>query len=256
MRVCSMGHVIPFYIRYAAKFKYDGIWLDLEHRSMSGQEVRYLLALCHYNNIDCMVRPPTVERTRLYRYLEDGATGFMLPFISNAEEAVQAVNAIKFPPIGNRGIDGAGLDADYGFDLRCADSTFITDANRQTFIVAQIETPEGVANADRIASLHGIDCLFVGPADLGLRLSVSQDPGKASLTEAVEHIASAARRNNKAWGIAAGSAEDFKHYCMMGAQIVPWGSDFLLSKVLDDRSKEIDDMLQGWHPVNQTGVNK
>jgi len=253
-RVCNMGHVIPFYIRHAAQLNYDGIWLDLEHRDMSSQDVRYLLALCHYNDIDCMVRPPTVQRTRLYRYLEDGATGFMLPFISNVEDATQAVNSAKFPPMGNRGIDGTGLDADYGFDLRRPDSTFTSDANRQTFIVAQIETPEAVANVNQIAAVPGIDCLFVGPADLGLRLSVSEDPDKSSLAEAVEHVASAARRNNKAWGIAVGSAEDFKHYCAMGAQIVPWGSDSWLSKHLDDRSREIDDMLQEWQPVNRSGT--
>lgn len=243
VRICSMGHVIPFYIRHAAKLNYDGIWLDLEHRCMSSQDVRYLLALCHYNDIDCMVRPPTTQRTRLYRYLEDGATGFMLPFVSSTEDATQAVTSVKFPPEGNRGIDGTGLDADYGFDLWQQDSTFTSDANQQTFIVAQIETPEAVANVSQIAAIDGIDCLFVGPSDLGLRLAVSGVPGKTALAEAVQCVSSAARRYNKAWGIAAGSKEDFEHYCAMGAQMVPWGSDFWLSKALDEGSREIDDML-------------
>ena len=80
---------------------------------MAEREVQALLALCHYNDIDCMVRPPTVERGRLYRYLEDGATGFMMPFVSTVEMAQQVVSAVKFPPLGNRGFEGAGLDADY-----------------------------------------------------------------------------------------------------------------------------------------------
>ena len=74
-RFCAMGHVLPFFIRYAAHYKYDGIWLDLEHRNFDAREVQHLQALCHLYDIDCMIRPPTVQRTRLYRYLEDGAAG-------------------------------------------------------------------------------------------------------------------------------------------------------------------------------------
>lgn len=81
---------------------------------MSEREVQTILALCHAADIDCMVRPPTLGRTKLYRYLEDGAAGFLVPLISTPELARDLVQAAKFPPIGNRGIDGAGLDADFG----------------------------------------------------------------------------------------------------------------------------------------------
>mgnify|MGYP001216779462 CR=1 FL=1 len=79
-RICGLGHYLPFFVRYAAQSGYDGIWLDLEHRAMDDREVQSVLSLAHHNDIDCMVRPQTLERTRLYRYLEDGATGFMFPF--------------------------------------------------------------------------------------------------------------------------------------------------------------------------------
>ncbi len=110
VRMAGLGHYLPFYIRYAAHFKYDGLWFDLEHRAMDSREVQSILAMCRQHDIDCMVRPPTLERTRLYRYLEDGATGFMIPFMSTAEIARHVVDCTKFPPLGNRGIDGAGLD--------------------------------------------------------------------------------------------------------------------------------------------------
>ena len=46
-RFCSLGHFIPFFVRHAAHQKYDGIWLDLEHRAMNDREVQALLAMCH-----------------------------------------------------------------------------------------------------------------------------------------------------------------------------------------------------------------
>ena len=109
-RICGLGHYLPFFVRYAAHNGYDGIWLDLEHRAMDQREVQGLLALCRACDIDCMLRAPTLERTRLYRYLEDGATGLMMPLVSDADLARQIVAAVKYPPLGNRGLDGAGLD--------------------------------------------------------------------------------------------------------------------------------------------------
>lgn len=241
-RFCSMGHVLPFFVRYAAHYGYDGIWLDLEHRNMDEREVQHLLALCQMFDIDCMVRPPTLQRTRLYRYLEDGATGLMIPFTSTAEIAQQIVEAVKFPPIGNRGLDGAGLDCQYGIDSWRPGSTYIEDANRETFIVAQIETPEAVANAGEVAAVPGIDALFVGPGDLGLRLSIDE-VATMSLDEAVEQVAEAARQHGKVWARTAGSIEELARYRQMGALMVPWGGDFALTKILQTAGQELDQLL-------------
>ncbi len=240
-RVCSLGHFLPFFVRYAAHFQYDGIWFDLEHRAMDQREVQALLALCCACDIDCMVRPPTAERTRLYRYLEDGAAGFMIPFVSDVEYARHLVQAIKYPPLGNRGIDGAGLDADFGLDTWRPGSTYFEDANAQTFIAAQIETCQALEDLEEIAATPGIDVLFIGPADLGRRLAVSGSG--LSLEQAIEKVAATARRHRKAWGIPAGSAEDLRRYHRQGAQLVPWGGDFSLMKVLEECSKQLDEAL-------------
>jgi len=242
-RFCAMGHVLPFFVRYAAQFGYDGIWLDLEHRNMDEREVQHLLVLCHRFDIDCMIRPPTTQRTRLYRYLEDGATGFMIPFVSTAEKGRRIVDSVKFPPIGNRGLDGAGLDSDFGIESWKADSSYIADANRETFIVAQIETPEAVTNAADIAAVPGIDLLFVGPGDLGLRLAADDSSGW-TMDSAVEHVADAARQHGKYWGRTASSIEELAGYVQRGAQMVPWGGDFALMNVLRNAGQQLDEALK------------
>lgn len=73
------------------------------------REVEALLAFSHLFDIDIMLRPPTLEKTRLYRYLEDGAAGLMIPHVSTAGKAKMLVDAVKFPPLGDRGLDNAGL---------------------------------------------------------------------------------------------------------------------------------------------------
>ena len=238
-RVCGMGHYLPFFIRYAAHFRFDVIWLDLEHRAMEQREVQSILAMCQQHDIDCMVRPPTQERTRLYRYLEDGATGFMIPFVSNADIARHIVEAVKYPPEGNRGMDGAGLDADFGIETWKAGSTYVEDANSQTFVVGQIETVEAVERVDEIAAVPGLDVLFVGPADLGLRLGEGGD-----LEGAIETVAGAARKHGKAWAIAGGTPEQLARYRQQGAQMLVCGGDFALIKVLEESSQILDEAVE------------
>ena len=239
-RVCGLGHYLPFFVRYAARAGYDAIWLDLEHRAMTQREVQSLLALCHYNDIDCMLRSPTIERSRLYRHLEDGAAGLMFPFVSDAETARAIVHAVKFPPVGNRGIDGAGLDADYGLEAWAEGSTYLADANAESFITAQIETPEALANLDAIAATPGLDVLFVGPADLGARLRFA---GTTTLEEAIARVAAAAARYGKAWGIPAGTPELIARYRQQGAGMLAYGGDFALAKVLDTCGQDFDRAL-------------
>lgn len=220
--MCALGHYIPAYVKHAAHFGFDVIWLDLEHRSMTQHEVQCLLAFGHLFDIDIMIRVPTLEKTRLYRYLEDGATGIMVPHVSTPEKAQMLVDALRFPPIGDRGLDGAGFDADF---YTGEAALFPQQANSETFLVVQIETPQAVENVEAIAAIEGVDGLFVGPGDLGLRLRHT-DPGW-TLEDAFERTAIACRKHGKAWGCPVGTPEEIQQRRSQGAQILAHGGDFM-----------------------------
>lgn len=221
VRMCSLGHFIPAFIKHAAHYGYDCIWLDLEHRHLSESQVQTLLAYGHLFDIDIMVRVPTLEKTRLYRFLEDGATGIMVPHVSTPEKAAMLASSVKFPPIGDRGLDGAGLDSDF---LTCDLLAYPEEANRETFLVVQIETPEAVENVEAIAATAGVDGLFVGPGDLGLRLRHS-DPGW-DLEEAYQRTANACQKHNKAWGTPVATKDALNQRREQGAQLIAHGGDF------------------------------
>ncbi|MCA9026420.1 MAG: 4-hydroxy-2-oxovalerate aldolase [Planctomycetaceae bacterium] len=221
VRMCCLGHFIPGYVKHAAHFGYDCIWLDLEHRHWNPRDVQAILAFSHLFDIDIMLRAPTLEKTGLYRYLEDGAAGLMIPHVSTPEKAKMLVDAVKFPPIGDRGLDGAGLDAD--FYVNGAED-YLAEVNQQTFLVVQIETPEAVANADAIAAVEGVDGLFVGPGDLGLRLK--HHVGDLTLESAIEQVAAACKKHGKAWGLPCATPEDVKRRREQGGQLLNHGGDF------------------------------
>lgn len=236
VRMCTLGHFNPAFVRHAAHFGYDCIWLDLEHRLIDDQEVQALLAYSHLFDIDIMVRCPTLEKTSLYRYLEDGAAGVMIPHVSTPEKAQMLVDAVKFPPIGDRGLDGAGLDSD--FILQGGES-YPREANEQTFLVVQIETLEAVENVDAIAAVNGVDALFVGPGDLGLRIRTYESD--LTVDAAMSRVAEAAARHGKAWGCPVASRDELHKRRSQGAQLLPRGGDFMaLMTMLKTWSADFD----------------
>ncbi len=220
IRTCVLGHYIPAYICHAARNGYDCIWIDMEHRAFTIHQVQAMAAYAHLYDIDLMMRPPTLEATGLYRYLEEGASGLLIPFVSTAEKAEMLVKSTKFPPLGERGLDNAGLDSD--FHLHDADE-YVAWANRETFLAVQIETPEAVHNVEAIAATEGVDIVFVGPGDLGLRLRQS---GEMTLDEAYEKVAAACKKHNKAWGGPMIGFDDMKKQREMGAQLLVHSAEF------------------------------
>lgn len=237
VRLCSLGHFIPSYIRHAAHFGFDCIWLDLEHKNMHDREVQALLAFFHLCDIDCMLRPPTLEKSRLYRYLEDGATGLMIPHVSTPEKAKMLADAVKFPPIGDRGLDGAGLDSDFYL----GGDDYPQQANAETFLVVQIETIEAVENADAIAAVEGVDGLFVGPGDLGLRLKHAG--GGLTLDQCFERVALAAKKHGKAWGCPVATKEDMQKRHDQGGRLLAHGGEFFaLMRMLEQSAADFQSL--------------
>lgn len=221
VRTCNLGHYIPAYVGRAAQQNYDCIWLDLEHRSMSTREVQAILAYAHVFDIDVMVRPPERTGPKLYRYLEDGAAGLLIPFVNTAEEAAHFAQTVKFPPVGERGLDGVGFDADFG---TAPLDEYVEWALRETFLAVQIETPEAVGNIEAIAAVPGVDMLFIGPGDLSLRLKHHDG---LTLDDAWEAMAAACKKHGKAFGGPAFSDQDRKHRREQGAQIIIGSGEFM-----------------------------
>ena len=114
-------------------------------------------------------------------------------------------------------------DADLGF----VDSLeYFEHANSETFVVVQIEDAEALDNLDDIMSTDGIDCIFIGPADLSLSLGVPLQFGSQKYKDAEDAIAKAAERNGKWWGRPVGDAATAAIYAERGARFFNLGGDY------------------------------
>src|SRR5690606_12095425 len=145
----------------ASQMGFDGLWIDMEHHAHSLETAQAMMRAARVGTSDVMARPAKGEFMRMGRLLEAGAQGIMYPRCDNAAEAAELVKWSKFPPLGSRGFDGSGPDNTFG---SAPASTYTDHANRNTFLVAQIEDPAALDNVEEIAAVPGIDVVFLGPA--------------------------------------------------------------------------------------------
>ncbi len=237
-RVCALGAHLPYYPQMAAHFSYDAVWVDGEHRAWDPHEISHFISRHHLADIDCAYRPPTVEKTGLSRLLEDGVTALIIPQINTVEEARQLAQSTRFPPVGERGLDGSGLDG--GFKLHKT-AHYPAEANHETLLIPMIETPLGLKNAAEIIAVPGVDALLMGPGDLSLRLGCVGSIRDPQILEAAQQMAAACAAVGKPWGFPVKDIEEAKIVVDMGCRIVVLGNEFT---AVQEHLKEAGAQLQ------------
>jgi 2-keto-3-deoxy-L-rhamnonate aldolase RhmA len=90
--------------------------------------------------------------------------------------------------------------------------------------VAQIEDAEALGNLDAIASVEGLDCLFIGRMDLTVSLGAAS-PLDRVVIDAVEQICAAGQRHGKTVGMFFPPTEDCARWQKVGATFFMLASD-------------------------------
>lgn len=198
-----------------ANFDFDWLCVDMQHGLVDFSDVCVMLPAIATTSTTPFVRVPWNEPHIIMKALDAGAYGVIVPMINNAEDAARAVAACKYPPLGMRSYGPARAllygGPDYG-----------QRANDEIAAVLMIETEEGLAKVDEIAATEGVDCLFIGPADLSLALGM--EPGKGwgqpAFEAAVDLIAAACKRHGIALGVYTHSPELAAEYLRRGFHMV------------------------------------
>lgn len=201
---------------------FDCLWLDMEHTPLEQSDIFHTIMGARASDTDCVVRVKKQGYLDYFRALEDGAAGIMVPHVKTASEAREIVYNAKYSPVGRRGMDFAGADCKYMLDSAKESMEF---ANRETFVMIQIEDKEALEEIDEIASIPGIDSFFIGPADLSNSLGVFGEFGGSIMQDAIKTIAAAAKKHGKWWGIPSGNINDAQKYLDMGASFINCTSD-------------------------------
>jgi 2-keto-3-deoxy-L-rhamnonate aldolase RhmA len=200
----------------------DLVTFDMEHSGLGYDTVRAALRYAETAGLATIVRPPSKLYHDIARALDIGAKSLMFPMVDRAEEAREIVACMKYRPRGIRGVTTQHFyDRFGGGDL----GSKLAEEDHATTMIALIETRLGIDNADAIAAIEGVDCLYLGHVDLSVDLGVPGRYDDPRLLDATHALAKACRNHGKSliWDL--GAPGELKEMVGLGARIVMCGSD-------------------------------
>lgn len=211
----------PLAAEICARAGFDWALVDLEHGAGSEATLAGHLQALAGTGTAAVVRVEENERARFAHALDAGAEGIMVPRVGTAAEAEQAVAYCRYPPEGARGVAVMNRAADFG----AAGPGYPAAANERVVVVVQIETLDGVENADAIAAVDGVDVLFVGPSDLSHALGIPGDVEHERFRAAVDRVLAACGRRGKRSGLLTADAGSVSRSAALGYRMIAVGSD-------------------------------
>jgi 2-keto-3-deoxy-L-rhamnonate aldolase RhmA len=210
----------------AAACGFDALYIDLEHNPTSLETAAGICIAALGLGITPIARVSSHDPHDSTRILDCGAQGVMVPHINTAAEARAIVEACRFAPVGHR--SAAGTVPSLGY-AALSQPEICKRLNQETLLMAMIETPEAVANADAIAAVEGIDVLHIGSTDLSTEMGIPGDYKNDRMRAAFETVAAATKAHGKAMGVG-GVRQDvaFQSWLLeLGVRYLTSGSDTL-----------------------------
>jgi 4-hydroxy-2-oxoheptanedioate aldolase len=174
---------------------FDAAFIDMEHTSFDLRDVQLMVMAAERVGITPIVRTPGFDPAFVLRLLDMGVQGIQLPHISDARAAREAVRAVRYAPLGDRGMAGASRASDYG---KIPLAEHIARSNREITLAVMVEDLPALEDIDAIASTEGVDIVAVGPSDMSRALGVSGTPDHPKLVQAIDRVAQAVRKGGVA----------------------------------------------------------
>jgi 2-keto-3-deoxy-L-rhamnonate aldolase RhmA len=207
----------------AKECDFDWLFIDMEHNSMGIDAAVQMSVAALPTGVTPIVRVPAHEHFHATRVLDGGAQGVVVPHVNSVEEARRVVENCKYPPIGHRSLTAPMPQL--GFKtLPVAEA--IDVLNRNTLLVAMLETPQAIDQADAIAAVEGIDALLIGTNDLAAEMGIPGQFADDRIEAAYAAMIAAARKHGKYAGM--GGVYDhalMEKFIGMGVRLLLGGGD-------------------------------
>lgn len=236
----------PHVVGITAEAGYDYVMPDMEHTSLSLRELELLVRAADAAGTTTVARVAGPTKSDILSVLETGVRGIMVPAVETVDEARQVVQASRYLPLGRRGVYYLGYNSRYA---GVTPAEHFGTANDELLVILQIETVKGVENAEEIASLPGVDCLLIGPADLTQSLGVPWEFEHPATWEAIRKTFRAARMHGKIAGIMPAGVDYAKRCVEDGARLLIWGPDLgLFQRAARQDAATLTEALR-WRPA-------
>jgi 2-keto-3-deoxy-L-rhamnonate aldolase RhmA len=151
-----------------AQSGFDFLWIEMQHSSLNYDQVAKMIWACKDAPAIPFIRVPDATEGDVQKAMDIGALGIIVPMVEDPQKAINAVKFARYPPAGKRSQGGGQYARIWGSDYR-------QTINDNLMVVAMIENLEGVAVADKIAAVPGVDVVFAASGDLGSFTGYARD---------------------------------------------------------------------------------
>ena len=217
----------PGVMRILAAADVDFAIIDLEHTGWDAGSLRTLCATGRSTGVHTITRVVRAQYPLIAPALDAGSRGVMAPMLESRIEAELLVEAAKYPPVGRRGFGML-----FGDELADGPAAYAERANRDNVVVAQIESPAGIENADAIVSVPGVDIVWLGQFDLTLALGIPGQFDHPRFIEAVDHLLAACANHGRPLGQLVSSAAEGAELRRRGFQVLAYADVWVFEQAL------------------------
>ncbi len=196
----------------------DYYMIDCEHGAINISQVQDIVRACEVSGITPMARIRSTDPKLILQFMDAGVMGVMMPGVSEVSEVAALVSAIKYPPMGNRGL-GPVRAWDFGLG-KMPQAEYVTFANEQTLVLPQIEDMKAVNNLEALCKVPGLDGFIIGPRDLAMSMGFYDGPAHDEVKRTIDHIFEVVLAHNLIIGTTAATGEQAKALIGKGAKII------------------------------------
>jgi 2-dehydro-3-deoxyglucarate aldolase/4-hydroxy-2-oxoheptanedioate aldolase len=196
--------------------------VDMEHTGFDADRIADQMAWFKATPVAPFVRVPQGLYHFLARTMDAGALGVMVGNVETPEQAAAIVAAVKYAPMGHRGL---GLGTAHNDYVPPDPVAYFKYANENTTVICQIESPVGLGNLEAIAATPGVDVLWVGHFDLTQSMGIPAQFQHPDFLDALKHVVATAARYGKRAGIQPGNLAQAEQWLGLGFNVISWGAD-------------------------------
>ena len=216
----TIGHPAVAEIMSAAGF--DWLTIDLEHSAISIERAEELIRVIDLSGVKPLVRLSSNNSEQIKRVMDSGAHGIIVPMVKTEKEARQAIDAVHYPPLGNRSV-GLARAQEYGVGFQ----KYFEWQKENAMVLVQIEHVEAVENIDAIFSVEGLSGYIVGPYDLSASMGIPGQFEHEKMLTALDRIKDSAEAHKIPSGIhiVEPDVDELRKRVSQGYKFIAYGVD-------------------------------
>src|ERR1051325_1665816 len=178
---------------------FDFYMLDAEHGLLAPAQVVNVIRACERVNMTPLVRIGPKDPKLVLQYLDAGMMGVMMPGLETTDEIKMLVNAVKYPPVGKRGM---GLTRASGYIATGNEAVeYINFSNEEIMVIPQFEDAALIDRFEEMISQPGVDAVVIGPRDLSLNMAFPDGPDHLEVQQMIDNVVAVCKKSGVAAGI-------------------------------------------------------